>query len=62
MTSPAFVVIQAADIKDKTTAPRMGLVLSEHNPGRLLALHHRLEAVHDDEASATNASTQLCLQ
>jgi hypothetical protein len=27
----------------------MGLVLSEHDPERLLALHHRLEAVHDDE-------------
>jgi hypothetical protein len=69
ITSPAFVVIKAADeFKDKTTAPnqrrvadapsarsdglhlpqgdRLGMVLPLHHPRRLLALHHRLEAVH----------------
>ena len=64
ITSPAFVVIKAADeFKDKTTAPNqlwqtdftylkgdwLGLVLSVDNPRRLLALHHRLEALYDDE-------------
>ena len=64
ITSPAFIVIKAADeFKDKTTAPepaladrlhlseghRLGLVLSVDHPRRLLPLHHRLEAVHDDE-------------
>ena len=29
---------------------RLGLVLSVDHPRRLLALHHRLEAVHDDES------------
>ena len=57
--APPSVVMKAADeFKDKTTAPnqlwqptsrtegdRLGLVLSEHDPGRLLPLHHRLEAV-----------------
>ena len=28
---------------------RLGLVLPQHDIGRLLALHHRLEALHDDE-------------
>ncbi len=28
---------------------RLGLVLSQHDPRRLLALHHRLEAVYDHE-------------
>ena len=52
ITSPAFVVIKAADeFHDKTTADlpqghRLGLVLSVNHPRRLLALHHRLEAVH----------------
>jgi len=58
IASPAYVVIKAADeFKDKTTAPnqlwqtdfRLGLVLPVDHPRRLLALHHRLEAVHDDE-------------
>ena len=62
ITSPAFVVIKAADeFRDKTAAPnqlwqtglhlpqghRLGLVLSSVNdPRRLLALRHCLEAVH----------------
>ena len=63
IASPAYIVIKAADeFKDKTTAPnqlwqtdftsqgdRLGLVLPQHDIGRLLALHHRLEALHDDE-------------
>ena len=64
ITSPAFIVIKAADeFRDKTTAPnqlwqtdftylkvdRLGLVLSLDHPRRLLALHHRLEALHDHE-------------
>ena len=65
IASPAFVVVKAADeFKDKTTAPNQlwqtdftylkvigwgWLVLSQHNPRRFLALHHRLETVHDDE-------------
>ena len=60
ITSPAFVVIKAADaFQDPTTAPnqlwqrltylrcRLGLVLSVDHPRRLLPLHHRVEAVHD---------------
>ena len=65
ITSPAFVVIKAADeFKDKTKAPNelwqtdftylkvlgWGLVLSVDRARRLLALHHRLEAVHHDES------------
>ncbi len=64
ITSPAFIIMKAADeLKDKTTAPNqlwqtdftylkvigLGLVLPVDDPRRLLALHHRLEAVHDDE-------------
>ena len=64
ITSPAFITMKAADeFKNKTTAPnqlwadrlylsegdRLGLVLSVNDPRRLLALHHRLEAVHHDE-------------
>jgi len=30
---------------------RLGLVLSQYGPGRLLALYHRLEAMHDDEGA-----------
>ena len=52
ITSPAFVVIKAADaFQDPTTARtscgRLGLVLSVDHPRRLLPLHHRVEAVHD---------------
>ena len=64
ITSPAFIVMKAADeFKDKTTAPNQlwqtdftylkvigwGWFYLSHHPGRLLALHHRLEALHDDE-------------
>ena len=64
ITSPAFIVMKAADeFKDKTTAPNQlwqtdftylkvigwGWFYLVDHPRRLLALHHRLEAVHDDE-------------
>ena len=58
ITSPAFVVIKAADafqdaepaVADRLHLPqgrRLGLVLSVDHPRRLLPLHHRVEAVHD---------------
>lgn len=70
ITSPAFIVIKAADeFRDKTTAPNqrrvedalpapsdrlhvpeghwLGMVLSEHDPRRLLTLHHCLETLCD---------------
>ena len=64
VTSPAFITMKAADeFKNKTTAPNqlwqtdflpegdwLGLVLSVNDPRRLLALHHRLEALHHDES------------
>ena len=61
ITSPAFVVIKAADeFTDKTTAPNQlwqtdftylkvigwGWFYLSHDPRRLLPLHHRLEALH----------------
>jgi len=60
ITSPAFVVIKAADEDCQTQSAladrlhlseghRLGLVLSLDHPGRLLSLHHRLEALHDHE-------------
>ena len=64
ITSPAFIVIKAADeFHDKTTAPnqlwqtdfnlpqghRLGLVLSVDHPRRLFPIHHRLEAVYHHE-------------
>ena len=64
ITSPAFVVIKAADeFRDKTTAPnqpvadrlhlsqghRLGLVLPVDHPGRLFPLHHCLEALHQHD-------------
>jgi putative transposase len=60
IASPAYIVMKAADeFKNKTTAPnqlwhlsqghRLGLVLPQHDIGRLLALHHRLEALYNDE-------------
>ena len=67
ITSPAYIVIKAAEeFKDKTSAPNqlwqtdftylkimggLGLVLSLHRAGRLLALHCRLEALRDDESA-----------
>ena len=64
ITSPAFIVIKAADeFKDKTTAINQlwqtdftylkvigwGWFYLSHHPRRLLAVHHCLEAVHHDE-------------
>ena len=64
ITSPAFVVIKAADeFRDKTTAPnqlwqtdfylpqghRLGLVLSVDHSRRLFPIHNRLEAVYHHE-------------
>jgi hypothetical protein len=57
VTSLAFIVIKAADeFKDKTTAqpaladrlhlPQGDRMGSAHHPRRLLALHHRLEALN----------------
>ena len=60
ITSPAFIVMKAADeFREKTTAPepaladrfylsegdRLGMVLFVHRAGRLLPIHHRLEAL-----------------
>ena len=63
IASPAYIVMKAADeFKDKTTAPNQlwqtdftylkvigwgWFYLSSVR--RLLAIHHRLEAVHDDD-------------
>jgi Integrase core domain len=42
---------------------RLGLVLSQHDIGRLLALHHCLEALHDDESRGHVTETlDLALQ
>lgn len=63
VTAPAHIVMKAAnEFRDKTTRPNdvadrlhlsegpgLGLVLSQHHPGRLQPLHHLLEALHDDE-------------
>ena len=72
ITSPDFIVVTAADeFKDKTTAPNqmwqtdftyfkvitLGLVLPVDHPRRLLTLHHRLEAVHDDESRGCDRHT-----
>ena len=76
IASPAYIVIKAADeFKDKTgTKPalanrlhlsrgdRLGLVLPQHDIGRLLALHHRLEALHDDEGRDVTETLDLALQ
>src|ERR1044072_302503 len=72
ITSPAYIVVKAAEeFKDKTTAPNqlwqtdftylkgdwLGPVLPVDHPRRLLALHHRLEAVHDDESRGCDGDT-----
>ena len=64
ITSPAFVVIKAADRvprQDNSDEPtladrlhllqghRLGLVLSIDHPRRLFPLHHRMEALHHHE-------------
>ena len=64
ITSPAFIVIKAAsEFKDKTTAINqlwqtdftylkdhgLGLVLSQHDPGRLQPLHHLMETLYEHE-------------
>ena len=65
ITSPAFITMKAADeFKNKTTAPNQlwqtdftylkvtgwGWFYLSNDPRRLLALHHRLEALHHDES------------
>src|SRR5476651_1266663 len=68
ITSPAYIVMKAADeFKDKTTAPnqlwqtdftqghRLGLVLPQHDPRRLLALHHRPRLLSDNGPSYISA-------
>ena len=64
ITSPAFITMEGggrvqeqddraepalADRLHLSEGDRLGLVLSVNDPRRLLALHHRLEAVHHDE-------------
>ena len=75
ITSPAYIVIKAAEeFKDKTTAPNqlwqtdftylkigLGLVLSLHRAGRLLALHCRLEALCDHEGEGRHRPLDLAL-
>ena len=74
ITSPAFVVIKAADeFRDKTTAPnqfwqtdfhlpqghRLGLVLSVDHSRRLFPIHHRLEALHHHEGGRCDENAQV---
>ncbi len=40
---------------------RLGLVLSQHDPGRLQPIHHRLEALHDDEGRGCDRHAGLVL-
>jgi putative transposase len=75
ITSPAFIVIKAADefntrrraqpaVADRLhllQGHRLGLVLSVDRARRLLALHHRLEAVHDHEAEDVTDTLELAL-
>ncbi len=60
ITSPAYVVVSAADeFRYKTTRPNQpwqtdfiylkGLVLSVDDPGQFQPIHHRLETLQDDE-------------
>ena len=64
ITAPSHVVIKAAsEFHDKTVRHQrdvadrlhllqdhwLGLVLSEHNTGRLQPLYHLVETVYDDE-------------
>jgi hypothetical protein len=68
IASPAFILMKAADeFKDKTLADRLrlseshrlGLVLSFDHSRRLFTLHHRLEAVHDDEGRRCHRHAEL---
>ena len=74
ITSPAFVVIKAADeFRDKTTAPnqlwqtdftlsqghRLGLVLPVDHPGRLFPLHNCLEALHQHDGGRCDGNTEV---
>ena len=77
IASPAFIVMKAADeFKDKTTAPNQlwqtdftylkvvgwgWFYLSTVLDG-LLPLHHRLEAVHHDEAEDVIATLEMVLE
>jgi len=50
LSSPqAATAGQRADRLHVPEGHRLGLVLPQHNPRRLQPLHHRLEALHDDE-------------
>jgi transposase InsO family protein len=39
----------------------VGLVLPQHHPRRLQPLHHRLEALHDDEGRGRDRHARLAL-
>ena len=73
ITSPAFIVMKAADeFKDKTTAPNQlwqtdftylkvagwGWFYLVDRSGRLLALHRGLEALHHDDGQRRHRHAQ----
>src|SRR5271169_5099242 len=51
-----------ADRPHLSEGDRLGLVLSVNDPRRLLALHHRLEAVHHDEGRGRHRTLEVALQ